>query len=324
MRTSQGLFHRLPPAACWLLGVLAATACSAGADDVVVRDVPRDEVHDDAGATCDPGCTDTDGGVELTCCANGCVDLHSDLFNCGECDNECALDEICQAGICFTPDCMPECLDVQLCCGDNECIDPMSDNLNCGECGNVCDAPYGCVGGVCQCGSGATARVCTPDQECCAGSCVNLESDANNCGACGASCGGEPCNGGQCTCGSSTCPTGQTCCDVTTADPYCADLSSDMEHCGGCNTTCDSERSTGCVAGQCLCGSIEQCPSGTSMYPLCHDWPVTPPHRCCGGECVRIDDFSCSRCGQRCMAGTECTPSVGVFSCTFSCQVPSG
>jgi hypothetical protein len=116
--------------------------------------------------------------------------------------------------------------------------------------------------------------------------------------------------------------TGQTCCDP--ADGLCADLTSDTAHCGGCLTSCDPDRSTGCVDGACMCGAEEQCPSGTSMYPLCHDWPVTPPHRCCSGECVRIDDFSCSRCGQVCMGGTECSPSIGLFSCVFSCEVPSG
>ncbi len=77
------------------------------------------------------------------------------------------------------------------------------------------------------------------------------------------------------------------------------DLSSDTEHCGGCDSRCDPNRSTGCVDGACMCGSIDQCPSGTTLYPLCHMAPVTPPHRCCSGECVRIDDFSFPEC---CMA----------------------
>jgi hypothetical protein len=302
--------------------LVLAAGCSAGSDDGTPRDVPREEVRDDAGATCDPGCTETDAGVELTCCANGCVDLRSDLFNCGVCDNECPLDQECQASICFTPDCYPECTDRQECCPGNNCIDPMSDNLNCGDCGETCDDPLHCVGGVCQCGSGATARVCTPDQDCCPSGCVDLMTDANNCGACGASCGGLPCNTGRCSCGSTTCSTGQTCCDP--ADGLCADLTSDTAHCGGCDSRCDPNRSTGCVDGACMCGAIDQCPSGTTLYPLCHMAPVTPPHRCCSGECVRIDDFSCASCGQRCMGGTECTASVGLFSCTFSCEVPSG
>ncbi len=327
MRASRGLFHHLSPAACCLLLALAA-GCSAGADDYRVPDVfgdrGREDAAGDAGATCDPGCTETDGGVELTCCANGCVDLTSDLFNCGVCDNECALDEICQASVCFTPDCFPECAELQLCCAGNECIDPMSDNLNCGDCGNTCEEPLHCVGGICQCGSGAAARVCTATQDCCGGACVDVMSDPNNCGVCGASCGGLPCSSGRCNCGATTCATGQTCCDVE-FEPYCADLSSDTDHCGGCDSKCDPNRSTGCVDGRCMCGGIDQCPSGTTLYPLCQMSPLMPPERCCGGECLRVDDFSCGRCGQRCLVGTECAASPSVFGyCDFSCEVPEG
>jgi hypothetical protein len=280
--------------------------------------VPRD-ARDAEASPCGPSgeCAD----AYLTCCPSGCVSTRDDLFNCGECDYECALDEECQAGVCYTPECFPECDPRQICCG-GDCVDPMSDDANCGDCGHDCELPLGCLGGVCMCGSGATARMCASGEECCPSGCVDLMNDAENCGECGASCGGLPCTAGQCTCGATVCPVGQACCD--TERGTCADLTSDMDHCGYCDTKCDDDRATACVDGECRCGAEEQCASGTVTYPLCQMSPMMPPHRCCSGECVRIDDQSCGRCGQRCGAGTECSASVGLLSCTFSCEVPEG
>ena len=304
----------VPLAACGLL----FAACSAGGDDTGVRDVPRETDAEAEASICGPGgeCSDP----YLTCCPIvGCVDLHDDLFNCGECDNECALDEECQSGVCFTPECFPECDPRQICCG-GECLDPMSNNDKCGRCGNTCDAPMRCLGGACMCDAGIGADMCNPGETCCATGCVDVLTDSGNCGACGNSCGALPCNAGQCSCGPTVCPVGQACCD--SEEGICADLLWDVDHCGSCTNACDPDRSTGCVEGACLCPDEPQCASGTVTYPLCQMSPMMPPHRCCADGCERIDDWSCARCGQVCSGGTECQASAGFFDCNFACEVP--
>jgi hypothetical protein len=314
MRLRMNPPRSLALAACCLL----AAACSPAADDTPARDVPRD-VRDDAGSACGPSgeCAD----AYLSCCPSGCVDLSADLFNCGECDFECALDEICQSSVCFTPECMPECDARQLCCG-GDCIDPMSDNANCGDCGQTCDAPLRCLGGACMCSGGTGGDMCATGEDCCPTGCVDLMTDPENCGVCGASCGGLPCNAGQCTCGPTVCPVGQACCD--TERGTCADLTSDMDHCGHCDTKCDSNRSNGCVAGECMCGAVPQCSGGTG-YPFCTLGPAVPTQRCCADGCRQVNDYACARCGGACPAGTECTGSASLLGyCTYACEVPSG
>jgi hypothetical protein len=117
------------------------------------------------------------------------------------------------------------------------------------------------------------------------------------------------------------CAAGDTCCDVEMG--ACVDLARDMDHCGRCDGPCDARRSDGCIGGECLCGSVEQCSSGTVMYPLCEMSPFMPPYRCCSGSCERVDDSACAACGVPCEAGLECqsTPSWLGY-CEFSCGTP--
>ena len=151
-----------------------AAGCSAGEEDPWTPDVPRDTPREaDGSSVCGPTgeCEDP----FLTCCPDGCVDLRNDFLNCGGCDYECALDEDCQAGVCFRPECFPECDPRQICCR-GDCVDPMSDNSNCGDCGNTCEDPVRCIGGVCMCdpGGGGTARLCGPTETCCPTGCADL------------------------------------------------------------------------------------------------------------------------------------------------------
>jgi len=301
----------------WLLALAPLAACSPSADDTIP---PRDVGHEDGGGDVNLRCGPT-GECEdayLTCCPSGCVDLRNDLFHCGACDHECALNEECQASRCITPECFPECDPRQICCG-GECVDPNSDNANCGRCGNVCEAPLHCLGGMCLCGTGSTARVCGPTETCCPTGCVDTSTDRNNCGACGNVCNLE-CVDGQCRCGETVCPPGWACCDPDHSE--CFDTRNDMDHCGNCDTKCERRRADACIDGQCMCGANPQCSAGTP-YPLCSVSAGMPPERCCRGECEVIDDGHCEACGRPCSAGLDCQGSphfTGV--CTFSCEVP--
>ncbi|MFL5760930.1 MAG: hypothetical protein ACJ789_14495 [Thermomicrobiales bacterium] len=94
----------------------------------------------------------------LTACAGVCVDLSSDLNNCGACDAVCESSLVgvaCYAGECVRTSC-PAALTG--CPNDNpnpsyefHCFDLSSDPNNCGECGTFCPS------GAC------TAGTCAPD-----------------------------------------------------------------------------------------------------------------------------------------------------------------
>jgi Stigma-specific protein, Stig1 len=82
---------------------------------------------------CPPGqrvCQQT-GSDEL----GKCVDLQTDLFNCGKCFNWCR--DISSEERVVEP----------ACCG-GVCVDLLRDRSNCGRCGNVCTPKEECRGGV--------------------------------------------------------------------------------------------------------------------------------------------------------------------------------
>jgi hypothetical protein len=103
--------------------------------------------------TCDEG---------LTTCDGECVDLMTNLENCGECGNSCvpaAVGVNCIQGQCVRISC-PAALPTY--CGElgendpnyvDNCADTENDPNNCGSCGNVCGSGV-CVDGVCA--EGAT------------------------------------------------------------------------------------------------------------------------------------------------------------------------
>ena len=132
--------------------------------------------------------SEEDGGLVPTCsqCSGECVDLTSDVANCGGCGNACAPGDECTNGTC-------QCLGT-LCNG--QCVDTANDLFNCGACGNPCTAIGGqvCSDGVCQCAFPVVGPVI------CNGNCVNVLIDDNNCGACGRVCRRvlEACTGGSC------------------------------------------------------------------------------------------------------------------------------
>ena len=89
------------------------------------------------GADLRPAAAQTCGEGEFAC-DGVCVDLMTDLDNCGECGAVCESDLVavdCIEGECVRTDCAA----AQLSC-DGECIDPSSDPNNCGDCGVVCES----------------------------------------------------------------------------------------------------------------------------------------------------------------------------------------
>ncbi len=121
----------------------------------------------------------------LVSCSGACVDLQSDVLNCGACDSPCGGGTVCYAGGCLAGGCPAPTSD----CGGS-CVDTSSDINNCGSCGHPCTGGTTCSGGACACSGGTT--LCGTD-------CVDLATSTSNCGFCGMPCpSGELCASGTC------------------------------------------------------------------------------------------------------------------------------
>src|SRR5215207_1839855 len=144
-------------------------------------------------STCESGLTD---------CGGTCVDLQSDLNNCGACGEICESGLVpveCRSGVCERANCP---IGITYCGIADGCRDLTSDSGHCGACANACASGV-CSGGVCAAGGGT----CAEGQADCNGICVSTCCDNNNCGACGNVCkGGLTCFEGVCDCPSGNCP----------------------------------------------------------------------------------------------------------------------
>src|SRR5262249_10585257 len=80
-----------------------------------------------------------------TACDNmACVDVQTDVNNCGMCDNACQQNESCVQGMC--------CPMGQSVC-NMMCVDMQGDPMNCGKCGQQCSGQTPvCSKGVCVAG----------------------------------------------------------------------------------------------------------------------------------------------------------------------------
>ncbi|WP_437984165.1 MXAN_6577-like cysteine-rich protein [Sorangium sp. So ce117] len=123
-------------------------------------------------------------GEGQTDCSGECVNLETDLRNCGDCDVACAEGRVCADGSCACAGDLTEC--------EGACVDVRSDRRNCGECESSCAPAQLCVDGVCTCPAGLAA---------CDGACADLQTSQLHCGACGVACErGALCQAGTCTC----------------------------------------------------------------------------------------------------------------------------
>jgi hypothetical protein len=216
------------------------------------------------------------------CCANsnGCVDISSDINNCGGCNQACngymgnQASMACVKGqcqVCYGAVPGVSVYPKPLSCWTNfgsyyaYACTALGPN-NCGQCGATCTAAgttclvgtdnigrpsANCCptaasafsNGVCQCPTGTTW---------CGNACVNTQTDSNNCGACGTYCSGA--NGMYCWNGKcASCGYGQSYCSGS-----CTDTTSDSSNCGSCGHSCPSGQS--CYSS--VCAAPVTCPSG--------------------------------------------------------------
>jgi hypothetical protein len=186
-----------------------------------------------------PGGSRDDGGnggnpsgmcaVGLDACSGACVDLRSDVRNCGRCGSTCGMGQVCQAGGC-------SCLSGLAACGQT-CTDTSYDPQNCGNCGNACAPGLFCSAGTCTSECGASLMAC-------GAACVNTMTAVAHCGGCNNACpAGLACSGGTCICPVA----GQQVCGG-----QCADTTTSVTNCGMCGNQCAAGQT--CQNGACTGG----------------------------------------------------------------------
>ena len=187
-------------------------------------------------STCEAGLTDC-GGV--------CVDLQSDMNNCGACGEVCESGLVpveCRSGVCERANCP---VGIEYCGIEDGCRDLTSDPEHCGACANPCASGV-CSGGVCA----ADGGTCAEGQTDCGGICVDTCCNNSHCGACGNVCpSGTSCFEGICDCPSGLCcAEGEVICNGTCVATCC-----DNNNCGACGNVCTGGLT--CFEGVCDCPS---------------------------------------------------------------------
>jgi hypothetical protein len=196
-------------------------------------------------AQVDASALSCDAGLTYCPDAGACVDLQTDLENCGACGEICESDLVavdCREGECVRANCP---VGLEYCGAVDLCRDLSSDPEHCGACGNACASGM-CSGGVC-----APGGRCAAGQTDCGGTCVDTCCNNNHCGACGNVCqAGLTCFEGICDCPSGLCcAEGEVVCNGACVATCC-----DNNNCGACGNVCTGGET--CFEG--ICG----CPSG--------------------------------------------------------------
>ena len=108
-------------------------------------------------------------------CGDTCVDLSSDLNNCGSCGSGCAAPDNASA-TCSGGTCGYLCDSGYSDC-DGICIHLLTDPNNCGNCGNVCFAPGN---GSVSCSGGTCSIACDPGYVLDGDACVEVTEQCSN------------------------------------------------------------------------------------------------------------------------------------------------
>jgi hypothetical protein len=216
----------------WLVVALLALSCAnGGSDDSSATG------GDDASVGDDTSCV-----TPMTACGSACVDLASDLRNCGKCGNACGAKLVCGKGS----------------CGDT-CPSPQT------MCGLAAEAGAPHEAGASDGGADATtldsgAKDSGSSAVDAGGGvpyCATLSTDPANCGSCGHDCGkGHVCTNGVCSlaCGGGTvaCVAGDTCIPAGTCCTS-ADCKIPSQVCLQPGTQC------ACPGGEHMCAQTNAC-----------------------------------------------------------------
>jgi hypothetical protein len=276
-------------------------------------------------ATCLCACLDP-----LVPCDGRCVNLETDLFNCGVCGTRCGPDQKCCDGVCTTLTSDEHCGD----CNTNLqppwtcCVAPgrtrgvptrLGTTFDCTDCFDVCLAASGSplpVGGPSPPPlphSVRTTTCCPPDAAHPTPYC-DPGISPQHCGVCDSA---YACVGREICCGSKTIPY------------HCVDPITSNTDCGTCGNTCAAGRH--CDGGACVCDTGRQ-PCGRTL--------PSGPENCCGSGpgqlccppdgCVdtRSNPKHCGNCATGCPSGKNCVNGscvcpTGQVACGAGCCPPA-
>ncbi len=185
-----------------------------------------------ASGFCVDGCDPSVGkgcAAGSTCCSKLCVNLQSDISNCGGCGRACGTTGVvtarCSSGLCSST-CVSgagNCIKPAAPTPDDGCETNIGTNVdNCGACGRPCSATNvstrQCSAGLCtsSCATGF-GNCSTPAAPSADNGCeTNTTSDVNHCNGCATSCSAPPNGAPVCAasmCGLGACKTGFYDCD---------------------------------------------------------------------------------------------------------------
>ncbi len=272
---------RRGPAAAGGLAVLAVLAILMGALLVACGSADRG-LHAEGADLGTGGGACGSCGSPLGCCGTRCVNLKTDVNNCGGCGVLCPLGQSCIGGQCLCAGpggqgaVACDSKQGRACCA-GQCVDLSSSDTHCGSCGGDCTAAgETCAGGRCACGK--VGGHCPAPQVCCAGACSDTSVDASNCGACGVGCAmGDSCQGGSCSGGG--------------GGP------------GGCMSSKDCPMGQTCVAGMCINAGLGNCMPPCPQGQICvnllnQNTCIGAGGQGCGQGCAQ---------GQMCLGGLLCS-----------------
>lgn len=132
-------------------------------------------------------------------CDGECVDVDTDVDNCGACGSYCDEGSYCEGGDCVDPG--PTCPSPRTTCGD-ACVDTRSNRDHCGGCDAGCEGDDACRDGYC-------VSTCVPS---CAGATCGDDGCGGSCGSCAfdETCSGRICESIAPAGGGDTCTSADT------------------------------------------------------------------------------------------------------------------
>jgi hypothetical protein len=156
-----------------------------------------------------PACAPSAGGYACawSCnsgyspCSSACVDLSTDLANCGGCGSACTTAVANAQPSCANRVCSFACNAGHHACGTGGATTCASDSSvnSCGSSCAACPAPANATAScAASAGTYACGWSCNSSYSQCGSACANLQTDPSNCGTCGHGCLYGTCAAGQC------------------------------------------------------------------------------------------------------------------------------
>ncbi len=293
-------------------------------------------------------------GEEL--CSGVCIDITSDINNCGGCSSACRPQRDADVVNCDNQRCVYSCNSGLEQCGSAEipnCVDIKTNGNYCGNCTTKCSSDESCKDGRCVPNECAIGKHKVASGEC-------VDDTKNACGPNARDCASVVSNASDVKCVSAQCFPASCASNyhMSTDGTYCEKDGTDA--CGSYNNSCmniSDVASADCVSGKCVvkrcdsgkhvnssatgceddsvsaCGAVGNacsskshaavsCPNGTCRYQCdtgytdCNGNPSNP-------NCLSLssDAGNCGLCGNKCQSKTNAkTPTCSGGQCQYQCD----